>query len=470
MSFGTERTPMVHLIKAPIQTPQPDSYSEGITSSFSWEFDTRTKRLHTPGKLTRTLDTPAGTKTSTVDAKWTGDDLGDWWHAYLTGAELSDPEAAARPVRTVELFCGSGGLALGFKRACSELGFETVSMAAIDQDSDALSVYQANHHARLISDRSVSAIIDFSCRGKGDDAKFLYAPELVTSDFGVDAARWDSLVDHVDVVLAGPPCQGHSNLNNHTRRTDARNDLYLTVPAFAIAVGAPIVIIENVPAVIHDRRGVVAKTKQLLKDAGYSVTDGVISASSMGWPQHRQRYFIVARRDQAPLQLASVSTALRRDVPLPLWWAIKDLENQKLGEGLHLTAEVSPENQQRIDWLFDNEAYDLPLSERPDCHKQGTSYGAVYGRLRQQSPAPTLTTGFLTPGRGRYIHPTRRRTLTPWEAARLQGFPDTYKFELRGRTPYKQQLGKWIGDAVPMPLGFAAAMSALASGPIVPSK
>ena len=68
----------------------------------------------------------------------------------------------------------------------------------------------------------------------------------------------------------------------------------------------------------------------------------------------------------------------------------------------------------------------------------------------------------MTPGRGRYIPPTRRRTLTPHEAARLQGFPDGYDFHpYPDRVSAKSQLGKWIGDAVPMPLGYVAGVSVL---------
>ena len=55
--------------------------------------------------------------------------------------------------------------------------------------------------------------------------------------------RLEHLAGSIDVVLAGPPCQGHSNLNNHTRRSDRRNELYLTVPAFAVAVDAAMVVI-----------------------------------------------------------------------------------------------------------------------------------------------------------------------------------------------------------------------------------
>jgi DNA (cytosine-5)-methyltransferase 1 len=134
---------------------------------------------------------------------------------------------------------------------------------------------------------------------------------------------------------------------------------------------------------------------------------------------------------------------------------------------MHLRTELSEENQRRIDYLFDNGLHDLPPSERPDCHKEGTTYNAVYGRLHHDRPAPTITTGFLTPGRGRYIHPTQRRVLTPLEAARIQGFPDTYRFHLSLDLPAsKQKLGKWIGDAVPLPLGHAAGISAMAPGPL----
>ncbi|MBL6927391.1 MAG: DNA cytosine methyltransferase, partial [Acidimicrobiia bacterium] len=109
--------------------------------------------------------------------------------------------------------------------------------------------------------------------------------------------------------------------------------------------------------------------------------------------------------------------------------------------------------------------YELALDQRPPCHKEGTTYVAVYGRMYPDRPAPTLTTGFLTPGRGRFVHPLRRRVLTPAEAARLQGFPDTYRWRLPGeQTPTSSLLTKWIGDAVPMPLGHAATLSVLGSG------
>ena len=386
-------------------------------------------------------------------ANQTGDDLGDWWRCFLRGEALVNEEHRGT-VRALDLFCGPGGLALGFAQACNELGYDFVSEGAIDDDAGAVDVYATNHGTNRRISASVRSLIDFQVRGIAETAKFLYEPEIIDEV----AAE---LVGQVDVVLAGPPCQGHSNLNNHTRRTDRRNELYLTVPAFAIATGASMVVIENVPAVVHDRQQVVATTKALLEHAGYNVTLGRAFADRLGWPQTRQRFFMLARKGGRPAEIERLAESFSSE-QRNLWWAIQDLEDEKLDGNLVVEAAYSDENRRRIDWLFDNGEYNLPLSERPECHQDGTTYNAVYGRLFQDKPAPTITTGFMTPGRGRYIHPTRRRTLTPHEAARLQGFPDSYNFHpYPDRLSSKAQLGKWIGDAVPMPLGYVAGLAVL---------
>lgn len=430
---------MTQLDIAPVITPS-------VTAGSS--FDVRDGRIHrtvTVGGLTARSSYPL--------SRPTGDDLGDWWRAFLTGERLT-AEKARGTVRGLDLFCGPGGLALGFAQACAELGYAFESEGAIDDDAGAVDVYATNHGTKRRLSASVRSLIDFQVRGTADRARFLYQPELVDD-------RTAGLVGSVDVVLAGPPCQGHSNLNNHTRRTDRRNELYLTVPAFAVATNASMVVIENVPAVIHDRQRVVATTKTLLENAGYFVTLGRAFADRLGWPQTRQRFFLLARKDAAPMDIDQVGRALASD-HRDLWWAIHDLEDEPVDGKLVVEADYSDENRRRIDWLFEHDEYDLPPSERPECHQKGTTYNAVYGRLHRDKPAPTITTGFMTPGRGRYIHPTRRRTITPHEAARLQGFPDGYNFHPRpGKVSSKAQLGKWIGDAVPMPIGYVAGLSVL---------
>ena len=304
---------------------------------------------------------------------------------------------------------------------------------------------------------SVADLLDYRVRRRSNGAEFVYEPEFLDEALG-------ETVRGVDLVMAGPPCEGHSNLNNHTRRSDRRNHLYLAVPAFAVAAGARMVLIENVPAVENDRGGVVEAARDLLGSAGYRIEAGVFAADEMGWPQTRRRFFLVARRgDAPPLEFGTIRSALAESEARSVWWAVGDLEDLDESDPLHRVGELSAENQARIAWLFDHDAHDLVLSERPACHRNGTTYSAVYGRMRRDRPAPTITTGFLTPGRGRFVHPTRRRTLSPREAARLQGFPDTYRFAPDPeRPPTRSQLAKWIGDAVPMPLGYAAALSVLA--------
>lgn len=436
-------------------------------SEYSRRMDAPTPRLASEfiqkdGELVRRLTIDGrSVETSVPVSRHTKKPLEDWWRAYLAGARPERVEGDAPVLRTVELFCGPGGLGLGFEQAAAELGHQVEVAAAVDQDAGAVGVYASNRPVGLTSSRSVTTLVDYHVRGTREDARFHYPPEMVEDD-------WGELAGTIDAVLAGPPCQGHSNLNNRTRRTDVRNELYLTVPAVALALGAPLVVIENVPAVVHDELGVVEATISLLREAGYQVQTGVLNASRLGWPQNRSRFFLVARHgDSAPLRLSDVADALAAKA-LPLRWALKGIPKRGRPKFMFETPEMSAENVERIDYLFDTmdadgkPIYDLPNSQRPDCHKDGTTYNSVYGRLRPGEPAPTITTGFFTPGRGRYIHPTERRVLNAAEAARLQGFPDNYSFEEPdGSAPARGQLAKWIGDAVPMPLGFAAGLSVL---------
>jgi DNA (cytosine-5)-methyltransferase 1 len=389
------------------------------------------------------------------------DPLGSWWLSYLTGAPLFSA-ASNGTIRSVDLFCGPGGLSLGFGRACAELGLEHRSLAAIDTDPGALGVFKLNHLPDVVSATSVANIVDYQIRDTRDGPRFLFEPALLRDE-------WRALEGRVDVVLAGPPCQGHSNLNNRSRRSDPRNRLYLAVPAVAIALNAPIVVIENVPEVVNDHYGVVESAKALFQSHGYSLTNGVLAADKLGWSQRRRRFFLVARRDTAPLDLGAVAHGLADDAR-PVLWALDALPGDDEAPYMSETPELSEESRRRINWLFDNDEFDLALSERPECHRQGTTYKSVYGRMRPDEPAPTLTTGFVTSGRGRFVHPIQRRVLNPREAARLQGFHDEYRFsELGASAPVRKHLAKWIGEAVPMPLGFAAGVAALGPGrpPIV---
>lgn len=379
--------------------------------------------------------------------------LAGWWRSYLAGHRPVVERPIERVLRTIDLFSGAGGLALGFRQAAEECGLSAKSVVAVDQDPDALAVYRRNHRTDLVLTESASMLVNYQLSGNADDATFFGPPTI--------ASKLAHLRGTIDAILAGPPCQGHSNLNNYSRRVDDRNELYLTVPAMAVALDVPIVIIENVPGVVHDHRSVVSTTIALLRSCGYHVTHGVHDAAAMGWPQTRKRFFVVASKTDEVIDLKDVATALRQPTPLPVTWAIDGLPSDGTDAFMDEFSTLSSENKRRVEYLFENDLHELPNDQRPDCHRDGTSYRSVYGRMHGEKPAPTLTAGFLSPGRGRFTHPNEPRALSPREAARIQAFPDDYSFALPSGPPGRTHLARWIGNAVPMPLGFAAALSAL---------
>jgi DNA (cytosine-5)-methyltransferase 1 len=386
-----------------------------------------------------------------------------WWQSFLRGAPVFTEviEGNPPPIRTVDAFCGCGGLTLGAAQAAIAVGRRLEAVAAIDVDEGGLEVHKANFNTEHVLHTSASSLIDFHVSGSGKASAFSYAPEVLHPALVEE-------VGNIDLFLAGPPCQGHSNLNNKTRREDPRNLLYLTAVALAVGLEAKMVIIENVPEVVNDRSDVVTAAKALLQANGYEFMDsGVLAAHEMGWAQTRKRYFLIAAKTTPSpdhLTLKAVASGLKRQA-LDLGWAIGDLmrdpKEAVLTGVMDTVPALSEENRSRIDWLFKNNQWELPNQERPDCHRDGHTYPSVYGRMFWDRPAQTITTGFLTPGRGRYIHPVRPRVITPREAARIQAFPDSFNFVVNGHDPARNALTKWIGDAVPPLLGYAAALPLL---------
>lgn len=386
-----------------------------------------------------------------------------WWQSFLRGATVL-PEtggAAVRTIRAVDVFSGCGGLTLGVTQAALAVARELHPVAAVDVDADGLQLHRANFGTEHLLHSNASALVDFHVSAAGRSARFAYAPEVIDPTLGAERGK-------VDIFLAGPPCQGHSNLNNRTRREDPRNLLYLTAVALAAGLEAESVIIENVPDVVNDKSDVVTAAKALLASVGYEFIDsGTLAAHQMGGAQTRKRFFLIASRRvraSAALTLRDVAAGLKRKAN-GLGWAIGDLLDRPVESGragiMDAVPALSEENRARIEYLFEKDAYDLPDDARPDCHKNGHSYPSVYGRMYWEKPAQTITTGFLTPGRGRYIHPKRPRVITPREAARIQGFPDAFRFDVGEEPPLRSALTKWIGDAVPPLLGYAAALPLL---------
>lgn len=382
------------------------------------------------------------------------DASGAWWQSYLQGNPATSAHRSGR-LKFVDLFCASGGLSLAFEEAAAAVGMRTTAVLGMDLDARALEVYQANHRPTFTSARSVAEAAAFTLTsGPVAATGFVGEPRLLLPELERSAGS-------VDVVLAGPPCQGHSSLNNSTRHDDERNRLYAYPAVIAIALGARAVIIENVPGVKRDKGSVFQRTEALLRNSGYEVEGMVVKAESMGWPQTRHRYFLIGVLGGAQGVLRGAVEALA-DEPRSVGWAIGDLLGSDRSGLLDETPTLSEDNQSRVEWLHDNDVYDLADSERPDCHRiKDHTYRSSYGRMRWDRPSGTLTTGFLTPGRGRFVHPLEPRVLTPREAARIQGFPDPYFDGVSYSSSLRRSdLAKWIGDAVPAPLGFAPCLAA----------
>lgn len=383
-----------------------------------------------------------------------------WYVARLRGRTWPRQRPSRGTLDIVDLFSGAGGLSSGVSEAVACLGWRARTVLAIDQDESASSVHAYNVgpvQSLSTSVRDVLNIHPLQGSGNGENA----------SPKSLKMPSWPDSVSTSDIVVGGPPCQGHSTFNNISRGSDPRNSLYLWMPAAAYATNAKILIVENVASVKADSGGAVDLAMEWLDSLGYAICfDSTLSADAFGVAQTRSRHFLIAiRRDvldeEGAREAASWLTHLET-TRLSVLDAIEDLIDPSLDSEYNTPSVLSEENRSRIDWLFDNGKYELDDRERPASHRDGHTYPSVYGRMRGNHPSQTITTGFLSPGRGRYVHPERRRTMTPHEGARIQGFPDTYRFILEsGREPGRTHMATMIGDAVPPPLAFHVGLAAL---------
>lgn len=359
---------------------------------------------------------------------------------FLKRKRRPNYEAGDRPVRVVDLFCGCGGLTLGLAEASRQRGRAIDVRLAVDLDGGAAAVFQANFPRAQVQSEPVEFFFDGDVRRSPTD-----------KEIGVREA-----VGEVDFLVGGPPCQGHSDLNNHTRREDERNSLYILMARAAEVLGPKVVLIENVQAVARDKGQVVQETEKVLQAAGYRVSTVLLALGRLGVPQRRRRHFLLATKQglPTPMMVFQHMISINKEYRT-VRWAIGDLARHCNGDPLHVPSEISPDNQRRIAWLHEHGEYDLPNDQRPVCHRNNNhTYKSVYGRLRWDQPAQTITTGFSSMGQGRYVHPSRRRTLTPREAVRLQFFPDFFDFSVvTKRTAWNEMIGNAVPPKLTMVLG-----------------
>lgn len=350
-----------------------------------------------------------------------------------------------RVIRVADAFCGGGIFSLGIDEGLRSVGMQAEHVFGIDFNKDAIATFKHNFPASNAIHADVLSVAHGALGSK---------PSIAERELTRRAGA-------IDVLIGGPPCQGNSDLNNHTRRVDPKNELYFSMVRLAELLKPRVVLIENVPGVLHDKGNVVARTSAALRSIGYHVTQSVVELQKIGVPQRRKRLVVMAwTRGCFDINIA---LSANETAPRPVSWAISDLKNRYDVKSVFNSSAVhSAENQRRIEFLFKHALYDLPNSERPPCHRDKPhSYKSVYGRMQWDQVAPTITGGFGSTGQGRFVHPIFPRTITPHEACRLQFVPDFFSFPASVGRRAMQQI---IGNAAPPKLSQVLISEAAARG------
>jgi DNA (cytosine-5)-methyltransferase 1 len=354
-----------------------------------------------------------------------------------------------------DLFAGAGGLSLGLEQA----GLRVV--LSVDHDAEAVETHR--HHFPGLT-------VDWDL---GDPATIERVARII-QDCGID------------VLAGGPPCQpfskaGRSKIRDRVRSGlrdpyDQRRDLWRSYLEIIRISRPQCVIMENVPDMVLDREMFILRSIVLeLETLGYSVEERVVETRKYGVPQFRQRLILVAVQGAHHFQWP-----VENDRPVTVWQAIRDLPEVQGGwrpdggpegwqgydgprtpfqrlmrEGVpddqkdriydHITRPVR-EDDARAFALMDPETRYSDLPEEFKRYRDDI-FDDKYKRLDGDNWSRTITAHIAKDGYW-YIHPTQHRTITIREAARLQTFPDWYRFAGPPSAAFRQ-----IGNAVPPRLG-----------------
>jgi DNA (cytosine-5)-methyltransferase 1 len=325
----------------------------------------------------------------------------------------------------LDLFSGAGGLSLGFVQA----GWDCVG--AVDAWPDAVATYRANfptHRARLAD------LVDFR-----------------VEEFGVVPGT-------VDWVIGGPPCQGFSTIGKRVRE-DPRNTLVQQFAKVVRQLAPAGFLIENVVG-LRDMK-FVAEVRALFEALGYDMFHTVLRAADYGVPQLRHRIFFVGTQPGVAFRFPERSLSPENYVTV--WDAIGDLPELRAGESADIYDKPARTQYQRrlrrgSRNLTGHEASSHPASlvraisfipdggnrlAIPPRYQPRSGFHNSYSRLHSGSPAVAVTQNMGKPSGTRCIHPFQNRGLTAREGARLQGFPDTFRF-LGGRTSQRLQVANAV--------------------------
>ena len=348
------------------------------------------------------------------------------------------PNIERRPIRSVDLFAGAGGLSLGFHLA--DRGF--LPVFAVEHDQAAAATFERN----------------FGCE--------VFAGDIETGPPYPESA---------DVIIGGPPCQGFSPLGRD--RDDfsraQMNGLWKHYLDAVRTLNPRAFVIENVPE--FQKSVQFAELLELLGSdedlRQYSLAYGVLNAADYGVPQNRRRGILVAVRDHpgvlpwppppshGPRSVTNTPYVTVRHALDGLPEATAGTEPRVDGDEqhLHFGRTPIPSSLDRYRAIPPGgNRFDL-MANRPDITpacwlNKPTGTTDVMGRMWWDRPSATIRTEFFKPEKGRYLHPTAHRVISHREAARLQSFPDSYVFE-----GSKTAIARQIGNAVPPLLGRAIA-------------